>query len=51
MLIVPTTMGDQIESDMSVGLWKLEALTHHVVRHCGHLTDLSRQGSTEAVGV
>ena len=31
--------------------WKHEPLTHHGGLHPGHLADLSRQGSAEAVGV
>ena len=34
---------------MCAGLWTLEALTHHMGRHSGHLADLSRQGSAEVV--
>ena len=48
MLMVPTTL---IESHVCVLAVKAEPLTHHVVRHACHSTDLSGQGSAEAVGV
>ena len=48
MLMVPTTL---IESHVCVLAVKAEPLTHHVIRHGCHSTDLSRQGSAEAVAV
>ena len=47
MLMVSTTL---IESHVCVLAVKAEPLTHHGGRHACHSTDLSGQGSAEAVG-